>query len=330
MTDNLSEISEERTQESTGQPLDNSPGSQLQRAREKAGLSREELSRRLCMTGNKLELLERDEYDRLPGALYVRGYIRNICKELHIDAGPVLQAYSGYCNAEEESREILAHVSRGPVMEARKRSFKGLALLPLLLVGGVFWWMHGRDAIPPAIFTGHAESDRSIGNPVEVPGEGLEAAPVEAEMLQTAAELAQPVPDDGDVMPSGDDAEALALEPEQELVVQSQPLVADQAEETAEATEIPEATIEAAVPAAAGAELQLAFDEDSWVEVTDASGSVLLAKLKPAGSEVSLTGQPPFQLMLGNASGARVRYRGELVDSAPIGNRRTRRLTVGE
>ena len=73
----------------------------------------------------------------------------------------------------------------------------------------------------------------------------------------------------------------------------------------------------------------LDFSEESWVEVTDASGNKLLAKLQPAGSRVELNGVAPFSLMLGNAAGTTVSYRGEVVESAPIGNRRTRKLTVG-
>jgi cytoskeleton protein RodZ len=45
---------------------------------------------------------------------------------------------------------------------------------------------------------------------------------------------------------------------------------------------------------------------------------------------VVLDGRAPFKLMLGNAAGITVRYRGEVIESGPIGNRRTRKMTVGE
>ncbi|MFC6980512.1 RodZ domain-containing protein [Microbulbifer taiwanensis] len=314
----------------------------MRRAREAAGLSREELSRRLCMIGNKLELLERDEYDCLPGSLYVRGYIRNACKELGINAEPVLQAYAGYCGAEEESREILAHVSRGPVVQERKRSFKGLALLPLLVVGGVFWWMHGRDAMPPLVIAEKppveeaqiaafgSEAQSGIAAEQSLAGGGAVEAPAEeAVAFEQVAEAALPAPEDA--------AEAgfeVSEFPAEEASIAAGPAelepspVTSQVEPATEGSAPAEAET-AVVEGAAVEVLQLSFDEDSWVEVKDASGSVLMAKVQPAGSEASLTGQPPFQLMLGNASGTRVRYRGELVDSDPIGSRRTRRLTVG-
>lgn len=361
MTDNLSEITESRVSQSDAQNLDNSPGAQLRRAREKTGLSCEELSRRLCMTVDKLELLERDEYERLPGAIYVRGYIRNACKELAIDPEPVLQAYSGYAAAEEESREILAHVSRGPVVEKRKRSYKGLALLPLLAVAGVFWWINDRGLTAPALASfqsGSVVTQAAEEPPVAESKEFASAAnpaaaangvePSSSEPLAAESLVAEPVPTEGSTADMPDmDSEAAAPVAQAETVadapeVAREPAVpvpesgveaVDTASETA-AVESPSEPVPAAdtSPTAATStdSLQLQFDEDAWIEVKDATGAVLLAKLKPAGSHVTLAGQPPFSVMLGNAAGTQVRYRGELVDSAPLGSRRTRRLTVGE
>ncbi|SEA32700.1 RodZ domain-containing protein [Microbulbifer marinus] len=360
MTANISEITPERPLESSEQELDNSPGSQLRRAREQAGLSRKELSRRLCMIGNKLELLERDEYDRLPGALYVRGYIRNACKELGIDAEPVLQAYAGYCTAEETSRDIVAHVSRSTVVQERKRSLKGLALLPLLVVGGVFWWMNGRDVAPPAVFAQNPSYDEmAVTAPVaEVQGAvlvGEQQSDADPEQAAEAVNLAgdqasldasageEEFAAAGSVEPAATQVEESELlaepvvdEPSVEMAAAGEPVVETSAAETPASVvepapavaEAPVSVVEAA--AAPTGALQLNFAEEAWVEVKDASGTVLLAKLQAAGSEVELTGQPPFSLMLGNASGTEVRYRGELIESDPVGNRRTRRLTVGE
>ncbi|MGL6159293.1 RodZ domain-containing protein [Microbulbifer sp.] len=306
MTDSSSDTLNPPARETdAAEDLDNSPGSQLRRAREHAGLTLEELSRRLCMTLGKLELLERDEYDRLPGALYVRGYIRNACKELGIDAEPVLEAFSGYSAAEEESRALLDHVRRAPVMDSKpQRSLRGLALLPLLLVAGVFWWLHGREPAPPEFSAGN--------QPFET-----EAAPETVE--EPAVEAASTLFAVGEESPQADSQSGESAD--------SQPVEAPRPEVAASESE----PVPAAAPGTGNAsQLELYFDEESWIEVRDASGAVLLAKLKPAGSQVTLEGQPPFELMLGNASGTRVRYRGEPVASDPLGDRRTRKLTVGE
>lgn len=305
MTDNISEItsSNEEGDSSQSPPaggLNDSPGSQLRRAREDAGLSRKALSDRLCMIGNKLELLETDQYDRLPGALYVRGYFRGACKELGIDPKPLLDAFSGYSTVETESRDILAHVSRGPEFTQRRRGLSWLALLPLLLVGGVFWGMYGRDAAPPAFIADLSASDS-------------DAVPAAPESRQP--EVFEVGPDEE---PEGDETQLFEYRGEADTTPVGSQV---QAVEPGAAAE-PQPALEG--------ELQLIFDEEAWVEVRDAAGKVLLAKLRPAGSESRLAGQPPFELMLGNASATRVRYKGELIDSAPIGNRRTRRVIVGD
>ncbi|MCW8125333.1 RodZ domain-containing protein [Microbulbifer halophilus] len=326
MTDNVSDSTESPAPHSGERDLDNSPGHQLRRAREGAGLSLEDLSRRLCMTVDKLELLERDDYDRLPSALYVRGYIRNACKELGIDPAPALEAFSGYAAAEEESRAIVEHVRRGPVIDNRpKRSLRGLALLPLLVVAGIFWWVNGRDLTPPVLNSAPVDpvAEETVADTPEAPTETAEFATAAA--VETD-EYNDPAGQEAEPQVAGESlagesiaestAEPAAPEPEPEAP----------AEELAAAESAAEP-----VPAAADSEpLQLTFTEEAWVEVKDASGAVLLAKLQPPGSQVAVDGEPPFELMLGNAAGTRVHFRGELVDSDPLGGRSTRKLRVGE
>ena len=58
--------------------------------------------------------------------------------------------------------------------------------------------------------------------------------------------------------------------------------------------------------------LQLAFDAESWAEVTDARGERLLFGLNTAGRNVALRGEPPFAIVLGDANAVRL-----TVDGAP-------------
>ncbi|WP_237067381.1 helix-turn-helix domain-containing protein [Microbulbifer guangxiensis] len=370
MTDNLVENAAAAAQSAELREEHPSPGVQLRAAREAAGLTLEELSARLRMTGNKLELLERDEYDRLPSALYVRGYIRNACKELGIDPVPVLEAFSGYSAAEEESRAIIAHVSKASVIDESGRGGYGvLALVALVLVAGAFWWFQGReltdaasDIVSPA--AERAVSEMALDSGAEPAAAMAEAELAEAEQAESAQtfevvapeiseaqesvqsatpESSQEVPaepaDAGTVQAAAEgQIEVMAAEPEVEIAAELESDAA--ATEASDTTEAPAEAAESArvaepTPAQAAVSgpvetVQLSFAEDAWVEVKDASGSVLLARLQPAGSRVALEGQPPFSLMLGHAAVTEVRYRGQLVPSDPIGGRRTHRMTLGE
>lgn len=59
--------------------------------------------------------------------------------------------------------------------------------------------------------------------------------------------------------------------------------------------------------------LQLRFNERSWVEVRDADGERLLQGVVSAGSERTVTGRPPYEVLLGNAPAVEVRLDGERV-----------------
>ena len=79
---------------------------------------------------------------------------------------------------------------------------------------------------------------------------------------------------------------------------------------------------------AAAATLQLSFAERSWVEISDASKRILHSGENPPGSELQLTGQPPFDIVIGNASKVTLSYDGKPVDLAPYTRAEVARLTL--
>jgi len=76
------------------------------------------------------------------------------------------------------------------------------------------------------------------------------------------------------------------------------------------------------------ASIRLKFDADSWVKVTDNDGKILLSQLNSSGSEQNLKGKAPFSVVIGNISGVRLYYQGNLVELAPFNNSGTARLTL--
>jgi cytoskeleton protein RodZ len=57
--------------------------------------------------------------------------------------------------------------------------------------------------------------------------------------------------------------------------------------------------------------LEFTFDQESWTEVTDARGERLLFGLSTAGRRVTVRGEPPFAILLGNANAVRLVVDGE-------------------
>ena len=58
------------------------------------------------------------------------------------------------------------------------------------------------------------------------------------------------------------------------------------------------------------------FTEDSWLEVSDRT-EVVYYDMGRAEQSVSVFGQPPFTIRIGNAAGVELRYQGELVALPP-------------
>ena len=68
-------------------------GQQLKAARQKAEVSIEDLSERLCLPADKVELLENNQFEQLAAPTYVAGYIRSYCQQIGIDPEPYVDSY---------------------------------------------------------------------------------------------------------------------------------------------------------------------------------------------------------------------------------------------
>lgn len=76
------------------------------------------------------------------------------------------------------------------------------------------------------------------------------------------------------------------------------------------------------------ADLQFVFNNQSWVEVRDREDRIVLSQLNPAGAMQRVQGQPPLNIVIGNARGVRLTYNGRAVDLAPHTNVDVARLTL--
>ncbi len=74
--------------------------------------------------------------------------------------------------------------------------------------------------------------------------------------------------------------------------------------------------------------IRLEFDEESWVEVTDKEGKILLSQTNPPASEHSVNGLPPFSVVIGHTNGVRLYYKGKAVDLTPYTKAQVARLTL--
>jgi cytoskeleton protein RodZ len=74
--------------------------------------------------------------------------------------------------------------------------------------------------------------------------------------------------------------------------------------------------------------IELEFDQVSWVQIKQADGKILLSRLNPAGSKQSIEGEPPFEVVIGNAPNVRLIYDDAPVDLRPYFKVDVARLTL--
>lgn len=75
--------------------------------------------------------------------------------------------------------------------------------------------------------------------------------------------------------------------------------------------------------------MTLNVTQQSWVEVFDASGDLLLADLQPPGTRLEVTGDAPFKVNLGYAQGVEIHYGGKVVPVSNIAADNTAFVSVG-
>ena len=75
-------------------------------------------------------------------------------------------------------------------------------------------------------------------------------------------------------------------------------------------------------------DLEFSFEDDSWVQVTDASGTMLVNAAQQAGTTLTLDGDAPFDVALGNAPAVTLKFQGEEVDIDDHTEGNTARFTL--
>lgn len=113
------------------------PGAMLRMAREARGTTIAEVSAALKMSPRQIEAIEGEDFSRLSGATFIRGFIRNYARLLKIDAAPVLAALAEQTTLPQA--ELTAPADAGvkmPTSNARQgKGLVGATILALAALG---------------------------------------------------------------------------------------------------------------------------------------------------------------------------------------------------
>ncbi|MTI12980.1 helix-turn-helix domain-containing protein [Sansalvadorimonas verongulae] len=303
-------MAEENTQISEG-PEDKflRAGQALAEARMNKGLSLEDVSARLKISPPYLQALENCEYDQLPGTAFVRGYLRSYARLVELDENHILALYGETVQADEQVARLLREKSldHHGVPGGKWLATVSLVLLAAFVAGSVYWWNNQAVSDTPA--------------PVNV------AVPVSTSDLtekNTSEKLAE-------ATESAAEVSALVAEPANQPVEQVKPVAEPEVAVAVVASSVETAKPVSAVTAPVQDVLVVRFRDKCWVEVQDAEGKVLFADLKPANSELTLTGDGPLSIKFGNVDAVtEIVFNGKPVtQEIPASSRGIGRLTLG-
>ncbi len=335
-------------------------GQRLRRDREAAGRSLEELSAELHLSLDRLRALEEDRFDELSGPAFVKGYLRAWARAVGGDAEQYLREYlrlevAAPHWAPHEPVEVEDEPARRRLLwlSAALAAVLGVLLLLWLWRGGHSEWV---PASPPAVDTEEpgapaaapepaSDSAAPVGDDPADNAPPASSEPATAEAAATGATPAGPATEAaaggpasaegpvGEASPAGVAPGESAPE-EQAEPVRPQPQPAGPAPEAGAEVATAAATGgKTAQPAGAGPDrIEIEFNQDSWVEITDANQRMLLRGLLVAGARRELRGTAPFQVFLGNAPGVILRFNGQNFDMAPFvrSNNTARFALVGD
>jgi len=263
-------------------------GQQLRATREARDMSVADVAKALKLSVHQVVALEDDDWSRLPVTVS-RGFVRNYARLLRLDPEPLMQALAGLQVAKAPELEVPARINTTmpEIGKVQRRdyaaAFSGLVLVLVAVLAYFFlpldFWQSTLTALAPD------------GKPPVVTPD-------------TAADVPAPaLPQPESPPPADATASSAVSAPSPE---KSAPPAAAQA---------PEPSAPSSAANASGSNgLKLSFSQPSWVEIRDRSGEVIFSQLNPAGSQREIEGQPPFALVIGNASAVTVLYKGKPVE----------------
>ena len=307
-----------------GQGMSVTAGALLRDAREAAGLHIAALAVALKVPVAKLEALEADNYSALPDMVFVRALASSVCRTLKIDPqavlallpqgeGPRLSAGDVGLNAPVKG--FAGRSSAAPFKGAGSRSF--VWAVGLLLIGAALMMFlpRGLDADLSALLkqpetttkipmpTGNVAQEISVavGAEQRVPS----AAPAPAAAAAAAAGVGVELPAGESIKPAG---------------IASHPIVLPSVEASAPSS----------APAADAPSGVLAFKarSESWIQVRDAAGALVLQRNLAPNELVSVSGVLPLAVVIGRADATEVFVRGKPYDIGPVSRENVARFEV--
>ena len=258
-----------------------SVGQLLQEARLSRGLRVEDVAQHLRMSVRQITALEGDDYGKLSGGTFLRGFVRNYAKLVRIDSAPLLLLLP--------PPQIIAPLAEKiPFQESQKSVWRrlivvGVSVAALLLL--VY-----------EIYQGNETAQQPVARATVAPE--IKVEPVAEQLESELPNLSL----SSDLAPESVLQEVAVVEP-----VSSNPS-AQQREKIVPVVAAPDL-----VGKGEGV-LRFTFAEESWVEINDGTGKMILSQLNSTDSQLVIRGKVPLYVVIGNAANVKLAYNNKLIN----------------
>jgi len=286
-------------EERVPEPVPPTPGEVLRDQRELKALSVQQVADSLHLTRHYVHALESDSYDKLPGEVFARGYIRSYARLLELDPEQVLGLYQQLAERRQARKQeaIKRHARRQMDRNRPWIVVSGIAFVALAIL---LWYFN----------VGVTETE-------ELPVAGA-AAPASTQISDNGSESggtqAQPLSDEQPAMAPGADESLLSA--------------ADGSGTNADAAGGSGRVVE--LDWGGDDSLALTLSVESWIEVDDRQDSGRFRDSLHAGDQLRIKGTAPFSILLGNARQVELVFNGRVVDvSSNVRSDDSARLTLG-
>jgi cytoskeleton protein RodZ len=267
------------------QPSAARAGADLRAARERLGLSLDDVALNLRIRPPHLEALEEGRISQLPGNAYALAFVRTYAGALGLDAEEMVRRFKAEAAAFDRQPELVFPVP----MPERGLPAGALVLLGLVLAIGAYtgWYrLSGDGRLPAETVTAVPErlaplAEQALPRPPAAPSYGSPPVP--------QIVLAEPPPATDPVPP------ATPFSPTSAAAAQLPPRPVDGAP-----------SLGLAPPPSDASRILLRASADAWLLVKDRSGTALLNRVLKAGETWPVPARPDLIMTTGNAGGTEI------------------------
>lgn len=313
-------------------------GADLRAAREQAGWTLEQVAAALRIRLCYLEAMEEGRIGLLPGNAYAVAFMRSYAQVLGLDPEEILRRFR------REAAEVNARTELEFPAPLPERGMPAGAIvvvgLVIAIAGYAVWW-HGGGApapaprvaevpahlaalVPPPAPPQAAADTAQIAGPGAAQDTGDAASAAPRAVAEAGAAGTVLAPAEATASQDGGPASPDAAAPGQTAAASPAPRLADVSPASALAATSPNSPAIALANSAAANTIVIGATADTWLEVRDPDGHVLLNRILHKGDTWTVPDQTGLVLTTGNAGGTTVTL-GTLVIPSLGGNGAVRR-----